>query len=118
MIGASKLNEDKVQIIKDLLCMGEHTHQEIGDLFNVSREMVTAINNGRRWNPDNWSFDMREEKPKTGNDFREFGEPTLPIKRVELADSNEALDMEQKYYLVKFVESLTGKKIKKMIIEF
>jgi len=26
--------------------------------------------------------------------------------------------MDQKYYLVKFIESLTGKKIKKMIVEF
>lgn len=66
-IGASKLNEDKVGIIRDLLETGDYTHQQIADFFEVSRELITAIKNGRRWNEDTKSFIM-----KTSNDYREF----------------------------------------------
>ena len=127
MTGASKLDQDKVDTIKDLLEMGTFTHQKIADLFGVSRELITAIKNGRRWNPDNWGFVMKEEtetkpketqlKPKTSNDFREFT-PTRHIEVGVIQSENEGLDLEQKIYLRKFIESLTGKKIKKMIIEF
>ena len=125
MIGASKLTQDDVDIIRDLLKMGK-THQSIANLFGVSREHITKIHKGHRWNKPQHSFIMKDEleqeywedhhKPKTGNDFREFS--PLPIKNVEIQDQKEVLDMDQKYYLVKFIESLTGKKIKKMIVEF
>jgi len=59
-IGASKLNEEKVEIIKDLLKLGNNTHQQIADLFGVSRILITHINNGRRWNED-----IREYQLKT-----------------------------------------------------
>ena len=47
--GASKLNEEKVELIKQLLNTGDFTHQQIGDLFGVSREHITHINTGYRW---------------------------------------------------------------------
>jgi hypothetical protein len=68
-VGASKLNEEKADIIKNLLKMGDYTHQQIADLFGVSREMITSINNGRRWNDDIKSFVMKS------NDLRDFGRP-------------------------------------------
>lgn len=114
MVGAYKLNWDDVGIIKDLLKQGK-THQSIADLFGVSRELITKINMGQRWNDDRNSFIMKERI--RSNDYRDFGED-LPIRKVELVDDKDQLDLDQKYYLVKFIESLTGKKIKKMIIEF
>lgn len=78
-IGASKLNEEKVVIIKDLLDMGDYTHQQIADLFGVSREHITKINQGQRWNDDIKSFRM-----KTGNDFREFTPKNRNVKRTEM----------------------------------
>ena len=118
MIGATKLTHDDVDLIRDLLTQGK-THQSIGDMFGVSREHITAISKGRRWNKEKRSFLMKEEIKS--NDFREFTEPQqrpLPIRKVELVEDKDQLDLDQKYYLVKFIESLTGKKIKKMIIEF
>lgn len=115
MIGAYKLNEDDVKIIRDLLDLGK-THQSIGDMFNVSRELITKISNGQRWNDEQRSFTMKENKPVKSNDYRQFTD--LPMKEVEVVDEKEALDLDQKYYLIKFIESLTGKKIKKMIVEF
>ena len=124
MIGAHKLNEEDVKVIKDLLQLGK-THQSIADMFGVSREHITKINKGERWNDDKKSFVMKEymennkgpQGPKRSNDFRDYGS-SLPVKKVELVKDNDALDLDQKYYLVKFIESLTNKKIKKMIIEF
>lgn len=116
MVGAYKLNWDDVRIIKDLLEQGK-THQSIADLFGVSREHITKIKMGQRWDGDKHSFLMKKELQKRSNDFRDFG-PDLPIKNIELVDEKDVLDLDQKYYLVKFIESLTGKKIKKMIVEF
>lgn len=66
-IGASKLNEQKVEIIKELLQSGDYTHKQIADFFGVSRGHITAINNGIRWNDENKSFIMKS------NDYRDFG---------------------------------------------
>ena len=62
MVGASRLNEEKVEVIKQLLEMGEHTHQQIADMFNVNRTTITNINTGRRWNPEIRSFVMKNDK--------------------------------------------------------
>lgn len=78
-IGAWKLNEEKVVIIKDLLNTGDYTHQQIADLFGVSREHITKINQGQRWNDDIKSFRM-----KTGNDFREFTPKNNNVRRTEM----------------------------------
>ena len=78
-IGAWKLNEEKVAIIKELLDMGDYTHQQIADLFGVSREHITKINQGQRWNDDIKSFRM-----KTGNDFREFTPKNNNVRRTEM----------------------------------
>ena len=114
MIGASKLTEDDVRIIKDLLELGKK-HTDISKMFNVSREHITKIANGQRWNKERHSFIMKDQIKS--NDYRDFGD-ALPMKSVEIVDDKEALDLDQKYYLIKFIESLTGKKIKKMIVEF
>ena len=136
MIGAWKLNPDDVKVIKDLLELGK-THQSIGDMFGVSREHITKIANGQRWNEETNSFIMKDEKeittdskeekeidwitnlpiePKRSNDFRQFTQPNIEIGYIP--SENEGLNLEQKIYMRKFIESLTGKKIKKMIIEF
>jgi len=60
MIGAHKLNIEKVRIIKDLLEIGEYTHQQIADLFGVSRTLITHINTNKRWDFNNHSFIMKE----------------------------------------------------------
>jgi len=116
MVGASKLNWDDVRVIKDLLEMGK-THQSIADMFGVSRELISSIKSGKRWNKEQHSFIMKDEQIKS-NDFRDFG-AALPIKSIEVVKGEkDQLDLDQKYYMVKFIESLTGKKIKKLIIEF
>ena len=62
MVGTNKLDEKKVQIIRDLLNTGEFSHKQIGDLFNVSRSTITSINTNRRWNEELRSFVMKEGK--------------------------------------------------------
>jgi len=62
MVGSSKLNEEKVEVIKQLLELGDHTHQQIGDMFDVDRSTITAINTGKRWNPEIRSFVMKNDK--------------------------------------------------------
>ena len=117
--GAWKLNEDDVRVIKDLIQIGK-SHQSIGDMFNVSREHIWKIANNQRWSEIN-NETIMEEKPIRSNDLRDFGDKhrvSLPIKKVELVEDVDQLDLDQKYYLVKFIESLTGKKIKKLIVKF
>jgi len=82
-VGASKLNEEKAEIIKNLLKMGDHTHQQIADLFGVSREMITSINNGRRWNDDIKSFVMKS------NDLRDFGKSSISSITITYEDGRE-----------------------------
>lgn len=69
MIGSWKLTQNDVDVIKLLLKNGNHTHQQISDLFGVSREHITKINMGQRWNDDTRSFKMKEKK---SNDYRQF----------------------------------------------
>lgn len=119
MVGAYKLNWDDVKVIKDLLGMGK-THQSIADLFGVSREHITAIKNGTRWNPERHSFEMKS------NDYRDFGNEEVSIPQQDMESivatieqvEEQYMTTEQKYYLVKFIESLTNKKIKKLVIQF
>lgn len=79
-IGASKLNEQKVEIIRDLLNTGDYTHQQIADIFEVSREHITAINQGRRWNSETKSYVM-----KTSNDYRQFTNPRPSRNKVKVS---------------------------------
>ena len=64
-IGATKLDEQKVDIIKQLLHDGHHTHQEIADMFNVSRTMISHINLGSRWNDEIKTYVKKENQPVT-----------------------------------------------------
>ena len=78
-IGASKLTLEKANLIKELLTLGEFTHQQIADLFGVSRELVTQINLGNRWNLENNSFVMKKHLEQVkSNDYREFSNPYKP----------------------------------------
>ena len=45
-----KLNERDVNQIKKLLKKKKLTHKQIGAIFNVSRDIITKINNKRNWN--------------------------------------------------------------------
>ena len=64
-LGASKLDEQKVAVIKQLLKDGHHSHQEIADMFNVSRTMITHINVGVRWNDEIKTYIKKENKVVT-----------------------------------------------------
>ena len=84
-IGASKLTESKVEIIRQLLESGDHTHQQIADLYNVCRSTITKINLGERWNPEVKSFIMKSDKV-----YREFSSNHKPISinRITIELSN------------------------------
>jgi len=47
--GFAKLTESQVSQIKQLLANGQLTQKTIGSQFNVSRETISSIKNGRRW---------------------------------------------------------------------
>ena len=85
MIGNhGKLTEERAEVIKALLNAGEHTHQQIANLVmdiwgvSISREMITKINLGMRWNEERRSFKMKKKEysgPQgsiKSNDFRQF----------------------------------------------
>ena len=84
-------------------------------MFGVSREHITAIANKKRWNDETRSFIMKEDITETFSNE----DNTYPYQEVEsVLETGQHLNLEQKYHLVKFIESLTGKKIKKLVIEF
>jgi len=84
-IGASKLNEEKVEIIKSMLDTGDYTHREIAEFFGVGRTTITKINLGQRWNPEVKSFIMKSDKV-----YREFTSNHKPvvINRITIELSN------------------------------
>ena len=47
--GFSKLTEFRVMQIKKMLANGKLTQKTLGSQFNVSRETISSIKNGRRW---------------------------------------------------------------------
>lgn len=47
--GQSKLTEDKVMQIRQLLNEDNRSAREIGELFNVSKGAIMDIKSGRRW---------------------------------------------------------------------
>ena len=86
MIGShNKLTQDRVEVIKALLNAKEHTHKRIAELamdiwgVSISREMITKINKGHRWNPPQRSFEMKIDQQKRSNDFRQYTD--TPTKR-------------------------------------
>lgn len=48
--GFAKLTEVQVRQIKQLLAEGKSTQKTISSQFNISRETISSIKNGRRWN--------------------------------------------------------------------
>jgi len=61
MIGAHKLNEIDVAVIKYLFERTDANDTTIGNLFGVSRPHIWKIRNGERWNEETKSFFMKEE---------------------------------------------------------
>jgi uncharacterized protein YjcR len=61
MIGASKLNEEKVRQIKELFLNTEMKDADIADQFGVSREHINLIRNGKRWNILTRTFISKQE---------------------------------------------------------
>ena len=84
-IGASKLDESKVEIIKSMLETGDYTHQQISEFFGVCRSTITKINLGQRWNPEVKSYIMKSDKL-----YREFSSNHKPvvINRITIELSN------------------------------
>ena len=68
-LGATKLTEGQVKIIKELLKEGDYTHKAISDMFGVSRSLISLINTDKRWN------EPKKQYVKKSNDFRQFTEP-------------------------------------------
>lgn len=46
---ASKVTEEQILIIKDLLASTDHTMREIGESFGLSIASIKSINRGRTW---------------------------------------------------------------------
>ena len=71
MIGASKLNEKDVEVIKYLFQRTQMTDTEIGNAFGVSRVHINRIRHGKRWNEETKSFKMKQHQPKWWNEYIE-----------------------------------------------
>lgn len=96
MIGATKLNLDKVKVIKELLKQGDHTHQQIAEIFNVSRPLITQIANGKRWDVYNHSFIMKdhletsdETKEQEGYIMTDFEIKYITEKITRMVEENQ-----------------------------
>ena len=61
MVGASKLNEQKVKEIKELFLNTELQDQDIADQYGVSRVHINLIRNGNRWNILTRTFITKQE---------------------------------------------------------
>jgi len=70
-IGASKLNEKDVEVIKYLFIRTSMSDTEIGDAFGVSRAHINRIRHGYRWNDETKSFQMKEHQPDWWNNYVE-----------------------------------------------
>jgi hypothetical protein len=61
MIGASKLDEQKVQEIKRLFATTMLCDGDIAEMYGVSREMINQIRSGKKWNDEKRSFVMKDQ---------------------------------------------------------
>lgn len=59
--GASKLNEEMVVEIKNLFNTTTLRDGEIAKMYNVSREHINSIRNGKRWNAITRSYISKKE---------------------------------------------------------
>lgn len=93
-----KLTEKKVKVIMGLFEETELTDREIGNIFDISREQINQIRNGRRWTdvtgyltPDIKKLieedaleTLKEirarERELRSNDFRDYGKPKEEYK--------------------------------------
>lgn len=127
--GATKLTFKDVEEIRSMFDEGM-TDTQIAKIKNVSRVHINKIRNGKRWNQEQW-----DEIPKVlikSNDYREF----TTVKPITLTKEhqrqiqdrldtmngiNERMGSEEfqtNYHMMKFIEALTGRKPKKVHIEF
>jgi hypothetical protein len=61
MIGASKLNSEDIEQIRNLFSNTNMSDIEISKKFGVSRVHINRIRNGIRWNTENHSFLMKDD---------------------------------------------------------
>jgi hypothetical protein len=61
MIGASKLNDQKVMEIKRLFATTMLCDGDIAEMYEVSRELINQIRSGKRWNDEKRSFTMKDQ---------------------------------------------------------
>lgn len=64
MVGASKLNKEKLTEIRALFTQGL-SDNEIAEQYGVSRIHINHIRNGHRWNKEKRSFVMKDEMQQT-----------------------------------------------------
>ena len=72
MVGAHKLNEQKVEEIRELLKTTKLTNKQIADKYGVSQPHISFIKNGKRWNPDTRSFVSKKEIERMVPEFNEY----------------------------------------------
>ena len=48
-VSNSKLKQDEIIKIREIYKKGDHTHKQIGELFNVTQSNITRILNGDTW---------------------------------------------------------------------
>lgn len=72
MVGAHKLDEKKVEEIKNLLKTTKLKHKDIAEKYQVSRAHITLIKSGKRWNPQVRSFVSKVEINSMVPEFNEY----------------------------------------------
>jgi hypothetical protein len=72
--GQAILTEDQVHQICKLLASGQHTHQEIADMYGVTRECITSINTGKHWG---WLTGATTHNPISTDRIRVFRQHSI-----------------------------------------
>ena len=64
--GMSKLKDEDIPKIRELLASGEHTQKEIAEMFGVKKNAISEIKLGKKWSSvsSNAEFDVRSAAEK------------------------------------------------------
>ena len=65
--GCSKLTSEQIQQIRLSYAIGGITQQQLGEEFGVSKQQISRIINGKRWNDDRQGTD-RGDSPDSGDE--------------------------------------------------
>jgi hypothetical protein len=111
MTGASKLVLDDVMEIRELIKQGFNDSQ-IASTFvpkskkKISREHVSSIRTGKRWNPDNHSFLVKEHLPINEEIFTHILEDTYTTELSVVVTKNGNYHIFMRYINETFIEGM------------